>query len=86
MICLGKCAQQMRSHTCQGNRIAILARRAASTSFLKRLQKRSKEHPTEPIEIALNPAELGRVRMVMSTSETGIMVTVAQPIVATRWT
>ncbi|WP_299774295.1 flagellar hook-length control protein FliK [uncultured Tateyamaria sp.] len=36
-----------------------------------------KRAPDKPIEIALNPAELGRVRMIMSTSETGITVTVA---------
>ncbi|APX13273.1 hypothetical protein BWR18_17485 [Tateyamaria omphalii] len=32
--------------------------------------------PDKPIEIALNPAELGRVRMVMTTLETGITVTI----------
>lgn len=36
-----------------------------------------KRAPDRPIEIALNPAELGRVRMIMSTSETGITVSVA---------
>ncbi|WP_189367031.1 flagellar hook-length control protein FliK [Tateyamaria omphalii] len=35
-----------------------------------------KKSPDKPIEIALNPAELGRVRMIMSTSETGITVTI----------
>lgn len=35
-----------------------------------------KRAPEKPIEIALNPAELGRVRMVMATSETGITVTI----------
>ncbi|WP_299047565.1 flagellar hook-length control protein FliK [uncultured Tateyamaria sp.] len=32
--------------------------------------------PDKPIELALNPAELGRVRMVMSTQETGIVITI----------
>lgn len=36
-----------------------------------------KRAPDKPIEIALNPIELGRVRMVMSTNETGIVVTVS---------
>lgn len=30
--------------------------------------------PGKPVEIALNPAELGRVRMMMTTSETGVVV------------
>ncbi|MBY5933611.1 flagellar hook-length control protein FliK [Tateyamaria omphalii] len=32
--------------------------------------------PDRPIELALNPAELGRVRMVMSTHEAGVTVTI----------
>ncbi|WP_299613788.1 flagellar hook-length control protein FliK [uncultured Tateyamaria sp.] len=35
-----------------------------------------KRAPDKPIEIALNPIELGRVRMVMATNETGMIVTV----------
>ncbi len=35
-----------------------------------------KSAPNKPIEITLNPIELGRVRMIMTTSETGITVTV----------
>ncbi|MEL6464890.1 MAG: flagellar hook-length control protein FliK [Pseudomonadota bacterium] len=33
--------------------------------------------PDKPVEIALNPIELGRVRLVMTTQETGITITVS---------
>lgn len=35
-----------------------------------------RKSPDKPIELALNPAELGRVRMVMTPQDTGIVVTI----------
>ena len=45
-------------------------------SVLQQITDAIRRSPDKPIEIALNPAELGRVRMVMSASDAGITVNI----------
>jgi flagellar hook-length control protein FliK len=65
------------SHQSSANALAqVLARGETPSMIARQMAEALQKLPDRPVEISLNPRELGRVRMNISAAETGITVTV----------
>jgi len=68
----------------QGPELALPVRMTARPEMTRQMADVLVRNPGSPVEIALDPEELGRVHMVMSTSETGVTLAITTERVETQ--